>query len=67
METIPFYTLDISINVHSTSYEPLLNKTISLEQFQRMSNSTRFSLSELDNGDLLYKDANGDFIQGHEV
>ena len=68
METISFYTDDISINVHSSTFEPFLGHSMTLREFAAACNGRRFSLQELEDGDLLYtcRDS-GEFIQGAEV
>lgn len=68
MKTIPFYTDDIKINVHSSTYAPFVNQAMTLREFMKACNGTKFSLYEMANNDLLFKCLeSGDFIEGADA
>lgn len=61
MKTIPFFTTDITIDVHTAMDAQHVGKSVTLVEFAQYK---RMSLYELENGELLARMQNGDFIEG---
>lgn len=70
MRSIPFFTTDIKIKVHSATREEHVNRIMTIEEF---ANGAPVSLYELENGDLFCVVPNkrlpgpDRFIEGPEV
>lgn len=66
--SIPFYTDDITIQVDSSNYKGFLGIQITLAEFEKVCNGSRFSLTDMGEGVLQYECVTSkDFIQGKEV
>lgn len=67
MKPVPFFTDDITVTVHSSTVPEFVGKTMTLRDFNLKTKNMPGGLYEMENGDLLYRNIKGDWIEGKET